>query len=253
MKKLFKFVIDTDKGVVYNKDGTIKGSKTEKGYYTCRIKDCYGNIYHTIHQVIYAEGAQFPKHLWPIDEKGKRYEVDHIFPVKNGGTDSFSNLRLVSKHDNHNNELTLQNYSNATKGEKNPMYGTHWSEERKETYSLLNSGENASMYGKHHTEEAKKKMSDAKKGKYAGENNPMYGKKREDNIERFSKPVIQLDLDDNFIKEWPSAKSTKKDNFSPTNVSQCCRGEKKTHKGFKWMYKEDYEKNITKSPTTFIE
>lgn len=122
------------------------------------------------------------------------------------------------------------------------MYGTHWSEERKETHSLLYSGENAPMYGKHHTEEAKKKMSDAKKGKYTGENNPMYGKKREDNIERFSKPVIQLDLDGNIIKEWPSAKSTEEDNFRQTNVSQCCRGEKKATKVLNGCLKTNMKK-----------
>lgn len=32
------------------------------------------------------------------------------------------------------------------------------------------------MQGKHHSEETKKKQSDIMKGKYKGENNPMYGK-----------------------------------------------------------------------------
>ena len=37
-------------------------------------------------------------------------------------------------------------------------------------------GENNPMYGKHLTEEQKRKMSEAKKGKYCGENSPLYGK-----------------------------------------------------------------------------
>lgn len=37
-------------------------------------------------------------------------------------------------------------------------------------------GENNPMYGKRHSEESKKKMSEAKKGRYTGENNSAYGK-----------------------------------------------------------------------------
>lgn len=242
MSKLFpNYEIDTKQGIVYNLDGSIKGSKSRK-YYTCMMKDCFGNKYHSIHQVIYAEGSGLPKHLWPVDENGRLYEVDHKTPVNNGGTDKFENLRLVSCKENHNNKLSLKNYSNAVKGSKNPMYGTHWTEERKEKQSLLYSGENAPNFGNKWSEEQKEKMSLKMKGRYEGDKNPMYGKKRNDNIERFSKPVIQFDLNGIFIKEWPSAKSTESDGFTPNNVSQCCRGEKKSHRGFKWMYKEDYDK-----------
>ena len=48
-------------------------------------------------------------------------------------------------------------------GKSNPNYGKNMS------------GKNNPMFGKHHTEETKKKISDANKGKFAGENNPMYG------------------------------------------------------------------------------
>ena len=49
-------------------------------------------------------------------------------------------------------------------GRKNPMFG------RK--------GELSSMYGKKHTKETREKQSKAKKDKYIGENNPMYGTHR---------------------------------------------------------------------------
>lgn len=48
------------------------------------------------------------------------------------------------------------------------------------------------------------------------------------------KPVYQIDKNTlNIIKEYSSASETKIDNFNPSNVSQVCRKEKKTHKGYK--------------------
>lgn len=246
MSKLFpNYKIDLEKGIVTNDVGNVIGSLSKGEYYTCKIKDIYNSVYHNIHQVIFAEGSGIPKHLWPIDEKGRRFEVDHKTPVKNGGTDVFDNLRLVSIKNNHNNTNTLENYSKAVSGEKNPMYGKHHSEEAKKTISEKMKGENHPLFGKHHSDESKKKMSEAKKGKYEGENNPMFGRIRKDNIERFSKPVVQLTLEEEFIAEYKSAKEAEeKKGFNARNISQVCRGVKKTHKGFKWMKKEDYEKML---------
>ena len=38
------------------------------------------------------------------------------------------------------------------------------------------------------------------------------------------------------IKKYNSTQETKIDGFSPNNVAQACRGDKKTHKGFLWEY-----------------
>lgn len=116
MSDLFpNYTIDLEKGTVdvgrhYNR------KPNKAGYYCCKIFDCYGNRYYYLHEIILAEGLNLPKHLWPLDEKGKRFQVDHIIPVSNGGTDSFDNLRLVSEKDNHNNENTRKNQSEARKG-----------------------------------------------------------------------------------------------------------------------------------------
>lgn len=57
------------------------------------------------------------------------------------------------------------------------------------------------------------------------------------------KPVYQLDKDTlEIIKEYSSVSETKIDNFNPRNVSQVCCKNKKTHKGFKWMFKSEYTK-----------
>ena len=77
--------------------------------------------------------------------------------------------------------------SEQFKGECNPFYGKHHSDETKEKYFI---GENNPMYGKHHTDESKYKISEANKGKIvsddtrnklsvalSGERNGMYGKR----------------------------------------------------------------------------
>ena len=63
---------------------------------------------------------------------------------------------------------TKHKMSEAKKGENNPMYGKHHSEE-----TLIKiRGENNPMYGKHHSDETKQKIS----VRVQGENHPLYGK-----------------------------------------------------------------------------
>lgn len=104
------YLIDIESPAVYKK---LFKKKDGKGYHYSTIHDKYGNVYHSQHEVIMAEGLQLPKHKWPKDEFGRRYQVDHIVPVSNGGTDEFSNLRLVPMVDNlTKNELTMENKAN---------------------------------------------------------------------------------------------------------------------------------------------
>ena len=125
MSKLFpKYTIDLDNGTVYSlgeRKGFVGSKKDKDGYSCCSIYDIYGNHYKRNHEVIIAEGLQLPKHLWPFDEKGKRFQVDHIIPVLQGGTDELKNLRLVSAKDNCNNPLTIVNMKAVRKG-KDPKH-----------------------------------------------------------------------------------------------------------------------------------
>ena len=135
--------------------------------------------------------------------------IDHINTIRNDNR--VENLRWVTYKENNNNQLTKKKYSEN---------------HREQT------GENHPMYGKHHSEETKKKMSEAKKGKYCGENNPN------------SKPVIQIDPNTNEIVNTYSGTNevARQTGFNQSAISSCCRGERKTHKGYKWMYLEDYNK-----------
>lgn len=48
---------------------------------------------------------------------------------------------------------------------------------------------------------------------------------------------FQYDLNGNLISVYSSASEAAfKNNFSQGNISSCCRGERKTHKGYKWSY-----------------
>lgn len=52
-----------------------------------------------------------------------------------------------------------------------------------------------------------------------------------------SKKVLQLTLDGELVREWPSVMECGRNGFNYGHVAACCRGELKSHKGFKFMYK----------------
>jgi len=57
------------------------------------------------------------------------------------------------------------------------------------------------------------------------------------------KPIIQLSLSEKYIAEFESINKAKRQlNINNSSISACCRDNAKTTGGFKWMYKEDYEK-----------
>jgi hypothetical protein len=55
--------------------------------------------------------------------------------------------------------------------------------------------------------------------------------------ERISKKVLQLSLDGELIREWPSIGECGRNGFYQSAVWRCCNGKLKTHKGFRFMYK----------------
>lgn len=111
MGELFpNYIIDLEKCTVYSKykEKYIGNGIDKKGYCRCYAVDAYGNMYYGLHEILFAEHRQFPKHLWPIDENGKRYEIDHKNTNK---TDNrVENLRLVSHEDNMNNKNTKKTF-----------------------------------------------------------------------------------------------------------------------------------------------
>lgn len=139
------------------KERILKDRKTNKGY---------------LRAVLYKEGKQkqFLVHRLVAEAFVPNPEnkpcIDHIDtnPLNNVCT----NLRWVTQKENCNNSLSKEHYSKTKKGKKRKPF----SEEHKKHISEAMSGENNPNYGKHHSEETKVKMSEAKQGKYDGENNP---------------------------------------------------------------------------------
>jgi hypothetical protein len=186
---------------------------------------------------------------------------------ENGGINSKLNYNMK-------NPLSMQwsNYvrvkqSKNMLGENNPNFGNKWSEEKKKTQSNKRKGvtleekigvEKAklakermskSQEGRKHSETTINKIRQANVGqnnpaygngdRQKGKNNPMWGKESSKRI-----PIVKLDLENNFLKDYPFLIDVKKDGFNFGNVGSVCKGKLKTSGGFKWMYKEDYLKLI---------
>lgn len=56
-----------------------------------------------------------------------------------------------------------------------------------------------------------------------------------------SKPILQYDLENNFIREWSSIKDANEflgKNKDSSAIGECCKGKKQTAYKFKWKYKK---------------
>lgn len=57
--------------------------------------------------------------------------------------------------------------------------------------------------------------------------------------EKNLKPVLQYDLEGNFIKEWEGGSIIQKElGYNATHIYSCCTGKRKTSKGYIWKFKE---------------
>jgi hypothetical protein len=57
------------------------------------------------------------------------------------------------------------------------------------------------------------------------------------NYKKYSKPVIGISMIDGSEISFPSAQEAKRQGFNQGNVNSCCRGERKSHKGYYWKFK----------------
>lgn len=54
--------------------------------------------------------------------------------------------------------------------------------------------------------------------------------------EKLSRQVYQYSQDGELVAIWGSTMECGRNGFFQSHVASCCRGERKTHKGFKWSY-----------------
>ena len=76
------------------------------------------------------------------------------------------------------------------------------------------------------------------------EENNNYATRNERIAKALSKPVLQLSLTGDLIREWESTQECGRNGFDQGAVAACCRGERKSHKGFRWMFADDYEEKF---------
>lgn len=132
----------------------------------CLLEQCYIALYDTTN----------PEYGYNCTTGGESF--NHTDDTKKALSDLYKgeNNPFYGKHHTEEAKRKMKINHIDNSGENHPMYGKHHSEETKIKISKNhsdNSGEKHPMYGKHHTKEAIEKISEASKG----ENNPMYGKK----------------------------------------------------------------------------
>ena len=69
-----------------------------------------------------------------------------------------------------------------------------------------------------------------------GKYNINYGTRNSRDAKTKSKTVYMYTLDGGLCGLWPSTRECEKNGFDQSNIAACCRGVKKTHKGFSWSY-----------------
>ena len=77
------------------------------------------------------------------------------------------------------------------------------------------------------------------------EYNQFYGTKQERSKKNnnTNKQIVQLTLEGELVKIWDSIREANRNGFNRSCISECCNNKRqRTHKGYKWMYYEDYIK-----------
>lgn len=101
--------------------------------------------------------------------------------------------------------------------------GSKWSDEQRKNNAIARIGLRVN-----HTKEGNEKRKKGVIGYY----------------NKYKKPVLQYDLDGNFIKEWESAVDAGKElKISYSDINRSCKKENLTTAGFQWRYKNGDIKN----------
>ena len=150
----------------------------------------------------------------------ERLLIDKFDTIKNG-----YNLTPGGDHFELS-ELSNKKRSESIRGEKNPFYGKHHSEETKRKISAKLkgrfTGDKNPNYGNHSN---------------AGENNYFYGKHYTGVDSPSARKVAQYTKDGQFIKVWDYMKQAADAlHIDPSGITACCRDRQKSAFGFVWRY-----------------
>lgn len=110
----------------------------------------------------------------------------------------------------------------------------HQSEKSKEVWSRPE--HRAKMSEIHNSPEFRQKRSEISKQGWNDE-------RKAKQIEEHSKPIVQLTLDGKYVREWKSAtEASNQEGYVVSSISACCNGRRKSHKNYRWMRLDEYEK-----------
>ena len=65
--------------------------------------------------------------------------------------------------------------------------------------------------------------------------------KSQTNNKKKSKPIYGINIKTNERIEFPSTREAERSGFNSSNIVDCLKGRRKSHKGYKWFYKEVVE------------
>lgn len=215
----------------------------EKGVVYCYINKVNGKRY--IGQTIQKIKDRHRKHLNDSKNKSKHnYSIPFYRAIRKYGIENFELIILVMNCEDYNElnnyekiyikqfeSLATQNGYNVSDGGNNANvfagktkeemreFGRKISEARKGKYA----GENHPNYGKKISEEAKRKMSETKKKRYSKENHPMYGKKHSEETRKKMSEMAKQRKDNpmrgkNHTEEFKDRMSDKKSVYSYINM-----------------------------------
>lgn len=101
-------------------------------------------------------------------------------------------------------------------------------------------GEDNPFYGKNHSDESRERISQSKKGQGVGNQRAKGKHTGKDNV--MYNPIVQLTLNGEFVAEYETAlDGAKAVNGDNSTIGKVCKGKLKSHKGYRWLYKKDYE------------
>lgn len=134
-----------------------------------------------------------------FEDKQEALNVEETFIWLFDSTNEGYNISTYDRSSYKRTDKTRKKMSEAQTGEKNPMFGKHFSEEHR------------------------RKISEANKG----------------NINIPTKPVLQYSKSGEFIAEYPSImEASRQTGCNNSHICECCEGKRKSAGGFIWKCKE---------------
>lgn len=173
----------------------LKQTTYEKGYKRVNLYKNGKKKHYWIHRLVAIAFIPNPNDLPVVNHKDEDPSNNNV-----------NNLEWCTYEYNNNYGTVRKRISESLKGEKHPFYG------------------------KHHSEESKKKMSESRKGKCKGKDNPA------------SKPILMYDREGNFIRKFECIVDAidyfgKARNFG--GINNCLSGRSKTACGYIFVYAEE--------------